>query len=90
MSREYVCKDCGYIGPIKSGKRGSFWVSTILWTIFFLPGLIYSIWRMMGRNSCTKCGSTSLAKLNSTYGQYILERTCLENITTNSNNVNKK
>lgn len=80
MTREFACKDCEYIGEVKSGKRGNFIVSTILWT-FVIPGIAYSIWRRMGRNSCPKCGSTSLARLDSEYGKYALERLYTQNLT---------
>lgn len=80
--REFVCKDCDHIGEANgSSKRGSFWIETILWTAYMFPGLIYTIWRRLGKSHCKKCGSTNLAKLHSTYGQMIVERTLLENIT---------
>ena len=82
MTREFVCKDCEYIGKAKSGKRGNFLVSTLLWT-FVIPGIAYSIWRMMGKNKCQKCGSTALASLDSEYGKYALEKFYLKNLESN-------
>lgn len=74
MSREFVCKNCGNIGPTNGyGRlRGNVLVSTILWT-FVIPGLAYSIWRRTGRGSCSKCGGTSLASLSSKYGKRAME-----------------
>jgi hypothetical protein len=74
MSREFACKDCGHIGFSngQGGLRGNFLVSSILW-IFVIPGLIYSIWRRTGKGYCAKCGSTSLASLNSEYGKAAME-----------------
>lgn len=85
MTREYVCKDCEYIGEVKSGKRGNFLVSTLLWT-FVIPGIFYSIWRMTGKNRCKNCDGSHLATLDSEYGKYALEKFYLKNLQSSESN----
>lgn len=69
----YVCKNCGYIGEPLKQRRGNIFISTILWSIYVLPGLIYSMWRRGANKGCAKCKSRDLANINSTYGKLMLE-----------------
>lgn len=51
------CPNCKYEGEAKSETPGYFLIELILWCIFLIPGLIYSIWRLCSRHSvCPKCG----------------------------------
>ncbi len=73
MATRYVCKVCGYIGEPLNKKRGNFLISTILWSIYMLPGLIYSLYSRTNNKRCAKCKSQDLASVNSTYGKVMLE-----------------
>ena len=81
MKKEFICKNCNYIGEVDGGEmRGNFWVSTILWTLYMIPGIIYSIWRRSAKKRCKKCGSGSLIKLNSAEGKKAMEKILLDNL----------
>ena len=81
MAKEYICRNCSHIGEVGGdGLRGNILVSNILW-IFVLPGLLYSIWRRMGRKSCRNCLSSSVIKLSSKDGKMMMEEILLKNIT---------
>jgi len=71
--QRYACKECGYIGKPLQQRRGNFFISMILWSIYALPGLIYSLWGRAGNKSCAKCKSKDLANINSAYGKAMLE-----------------
>jgi len=44
MSR--ICTNCGYEGKAKFKTKGSFLIEIVLWLLFIIPGLIYSLWRI--------------------------------------------
>lgn len=55
------CKDCGQTGYPKRRTRGSLGIEILLWCLFLLPGLIYSIWRLTTRHdACRFCASAAL------------------------------
>lgn len=59
------CPNCGYEGKAKRIIRGSIGVEILLWCLFLIPGLIYSIWRSFSRyTGCPKCGYRFVAKLS--------------------------
>lgn len=60
------CTSCGHEGPAKSVTRGNLAIEIILWLCFFVPGLIYSVWRLSSKyKACTSCGARSLVPVNS-------------------------
>ncbi len=69
----FVCAACGTPGNPKSTTRGSIGIEIILWMCLFLPGLIYSIWRLSTRyNACPACGSREMIPANSPTGRRLL------------------
>ncbi|GEM_PF-2108994 len=52
------CNNCGHIGWSKN--KGSFLITIVLLIFFFIPGLIYEIWRNIGLGACKNCGSTAV------------------------------
>lgn len=55
------CTTCGHEGPAKTVARGSMAVEVILWLCFFVPGLVYSVWRLSSKyKACSNCGAQSL------------------------------
>ena len=57
MKNQCVCKECGTVGaPVKS-VPGYFLVEVIMYLMFFIPGVIYTLWRVTNATSgCPKCG----------------------------------
>lgn len=48
-------------------------IEVILWLMFLVPGIIYSIWRLTSRHqACAMCGGTGLIPLDSPVGQRLL------------------
>jgi hypothetical protein len=41
-----ICQDCGAQGTPKSHTRGSILIELVLWLLFIIPGLLYSLWRL--------------------------------------------
>jgi len=70
MKGEFICPSCGYIGKPKTVVRGSFLMEVVLWLFFLVPGLIYSIWRLTGKEKvCPSCGQKGMIPLDSPRGQ---------------------
>ena len=60
----YYCKNCDSNVKGKRKTPGSFLVELILWLMFILPGLIYSIWRISNKKViCERCGWEYLKKI---------------------------
>lgn len=60
-TENFICGECKGISDIRSGKRGSALISTILWSGFIIPGLLYSLWcRRKQPKICNYCGSDFL------------------------------
>lgn len=60
------CRRCGYSGKIKAENPGSFAVEILLWLLFIIPGLIYSLWRISTvKRTCPNCGGKDLIPANS-------------------------
>ena len=56
MSRKFICTNCGYKGQPETEKKGSDRMEMVLWWCLFLPGFVYSIWRLITQyNVCPEC-----------------------------------
>lgn len=49
------CNNCGHIGW--SRNRGNFLITIVLLIFFFIPGVVYEIWRRSGLGVCDNCSS---------------------------------
>jgi len=50
------CKECGESGMPFSLTPGSIYLEFALYLCFFIPGLVYSVWRLAGRGpACPHC-----------------------------------
>ena len=68
-----VCTSCGYVGHAARITKGSLGVEVLLWIVFLVPGLIYSIWRLTSRyDGCPKCKQTTIIPLDSPMGKKFL------------------
>lgn len=59
-----LCRSCGGEGRPRRAYRGSFYVELGLWLLLFLPGLVYTVWRVLRRSElrCSKCSSSDLGE----------------------------
>lgn len=55
---KFICGDCNSVLEFDTAKRGSKFVSILLWSTLVIPGLIYDIWRSRKvKKICYYCGS---------------------------------
>ncbi len=74
MANMLICTNCGYQGNTVTQTKGSIFIEIILWLFFIIPGLVYSIWRMMTREKvCPKCKNPSMIPLDTPQGQKLAE-----------------
>lgn len=70
----WICKECGYAGPMETVTKGNFAIEVLLWICFFMPGLIYSIWRLTTRGrGCPECESRSIVPTDSPIGKKLFD-----------------
>jgi len=75
MNNQKICATCGMIGPSKAYTPGSIWIEVLLWLCFFIPGLIYSIWRLTSRRRvCGSCSSSEVVPIASPRGRELQSR----------------
>jgi hypothetical protein len=68
----YICTVCGYLGKPKQHTKGTFAFEVVLWFLFIIPGLLYSLWRITNKyRACPKCNSTAVIPLDTPNGQEI-------------------
>ena len=60
------CNNCGHTGWSKN--RGTFLITIVLAIFFFVPAIIYEIWRRTGLGVCENCGSDLVQPSNSCTG----------------------
>ena len=73
MSGKMFCKNCGYIGDPKVHTPGYFAVELLLWCLFILPGLAYTLWRTSIRTTiCPQCRQINMIPADSPMAQGII------------------
>jgi hypothetical protein len=71
--QEYICKNCGYIGEAKRTVSGSFLMECLLWCLFIVPGIIYSMSRYAKKVLlCPECKTENLIPTSSPMGQKLV------------------
>lgn len=74
MSKEFICRECLYVGLPKKVKRGSTRMELIMWLVLMIPGPFYSVWRMTGKKKqCSVCGSDMLADPDTAIGRRLMD-----------------
>lgn len=69
-----VCTNCFYVGNGVKHTPGSFLIELVLWLCFFVPGIIYSIWRLSARTEvCPLCGAADMIPAGSPRGVALIE-----------------
>ena len=78
QARSLYCTTCGIIfdkDRIITITRGSILMELMLWLCFFVPGLIYSLWRVTTKaKGCPACKSTSIIPATSPIAQQALQK----------------
>lgn len=60
------CMTCGIEAVPTTHTKGSFGLEVVLWLLFIVPGLIYSVWRVSSRQQvCASCGGSALVRIDS-------------------------
>jgi len=58
---QMYCRACGTQALTSTETPGSILIEAVLWLCFFVPGIIYSLWRHNKRHEvCPNCGSDAL------------------------------
>ena len=72
--KDKACPNCGYIGKPKRYTKGSIGWELVLWILFIIPGVFYSIWRIASKYwGCRSCGSRDIVPIDSPRGRQILK-----------------
>ena len=67
-----ICPNCGTIASPRLQTQGSFIFEVLLWLLFILPGLIYTMWRRCSRKYvCPRCGALNMVPLDSPRGKIL-------------------
>jgi len=73
MPETLLCTQCLSRVYPQTVTPGNIFFELILWLLFILPGLLYSIWRLSARRRvCPFCGATAMIPLNSPRAQQLL------------------
>lgn len=65
-----ICPHCGTRGNPTRRTRGHFAIELLLWLCFFIPGIIYSLWRITTRyDACPACGQGGMIPADSPLGK---------------------
>ena len=69
-----ICPACGTRGQPATKTRGSLAIEIVLWLCLFIPGLVYSIWRLTTRVPvCPACDAEGMIPVNSPVGRRLSE-----------------
>ena len=75
FQKEMVCLICGSVGKSKTKVKGNIGLEIVLWLLFLIPGIIYSLWRSGGAyKACRACGSDKLVPVDSPKGKEMLSK----------------
>jgi hypothetical protein len=73
MSKQKLCTTCGHTGPSETITEGHFAIEVILWLMFIVPGIIYTLWRLTTRHEgCPKCHAKTIIPIDSPIAQKFL------------------
>jgi flagellar basal body-associated protein FliL len=70
MSDKMICTTCGYVGQNEGSIKGNILIELILWCMFLLPGIIYSIYRSSSKQKvCPQCKNPTMIPVTSPIGE---------------------
>ncbi|MDX9916365.1 MAG: hypothetical protein RBS49_10830 [Sphaerochaeta sp.] len=68
-----ICANCGFLGDPKTVVKGGCLTELVLWCLFIIPGLIYSIWRLSSKHkACPKCGAQNMIPVDTPVGEKLV------------------
>lgn len=66
MTKSKLCTNCGFVGYSKRITKGSFIMEVVLWMLFLVPGIFYTVWRVASRyEACPKCAAGNMIPTDS-------------------------
>lgn len=72
---QMICQNCGTRGEPKTVTRGHILIELLLYLMFIIPGLIYSVWRLSTRyNACPSCGQAGMIGTSTPIGRALVEK----------------
>jgi len=70
-----VCPNCGHVGYPKTRVKGSILIELILWIMFIIPGVIYSIWRLTTKAKvCPMCAASCMIPASTPKGRELVAK----------------
>lgn len=74
QTKPKLCTQCLTQAVPKLYTKGNIGTEIVLWLLFILPGVLYSVWRHASRyHGCPSCGSADVIPLNSPRARQLLE-----------------
>lgn len=71
----YVCTQCGKRSRPISITKGSFLLEVLLWLLFIVPGIIYSVIRLSSRfKGCPHCRTQTMIAVDSPMGKKLIDQ----------------
>jgi hypothetical protein len=68
-----VCTMCGHVGRPVTTTKGSFIIEILMYFLFIIPGLIYTIWRATTRyRACPACKNAAMIPASTPRGQQLI------------------
>lgn len=73
-SGNMICLDCGSVCDPGVKTRGKLGIEILLWLFFFVPGFIYSLWRISSRvDVCPACESERIVPISTPIGKKMFD-----------------
>jgi hypothetical protein len=74
FTKKYVCMECGCQRDPINAKRGLLAIEILMWLLYILPGVIYSIWRRVRRQLvCPHCRNPSVVLTSSSRAMGVMQ-----------------
>jgi len=69
MKDLYICRACWLVATPKIITKGSTFIEVVLWCLFLIPGILYSVWRYITKEKvCPGCFSLGVSPIDSLMG----------------------
>ncbi len=70
---KHICLNCGTQGNPSKHTKGSIWIELVLWLLFIVPGLLYSLWRLTSKVLvCPSCKQPVMIPIDSPKGKEMM------------------
>ena len=72
FSKKYICTLCGSQKEPVWAKRGSGYIEILMWLAYIVPGMIYTLWRLLRKHQvCQNCSQPTVIPINSAQGTHL-------------------